>query len=108
ILRTQFATAEQALRRTVETGVRSVEGVTRAVTRAFGVSQPNSELANQSAQNVRAVSQASTALAKVAQDASSAWFELTQKTVRTNLEALSQLASCRSLQEVVNVQSNLI
>jgi len=108
ILRTQFETAQQAMRSGLETGMRSLEGLTQNVGRAFGVAAPNTDLAEQSAQNVQAVSQASTALAKGAQDASRAWFELTQKSVRTNLEAISQLAGCRSVQEVMALQSRLV
>ena len=108
ILRSQIETAQQAVRSGLEAGMRSLEGITQNWTRAFGAAAPNPDLAEQSAQNVRAVSQASSALAKGAQDASRAWFELTQKAVRTNLEALGQLAGCRSVQEVVTLQSNLL
>ncbi len=108
ILRTQIETAQQAVRSGLEAGMRSLEGLTQNWTRAFGAASPNLELADQSAKNVQAVSQASTALAKGAQDASRAWFDLTQKAVRTNLEAMGQLASCRSMQELVTLQSNLV
>jgi hypothetical protein len=108
ILRTQMETAQQAMRSTLETGMRGLEGLTQNVSRAFGVASPDANLAEQSARNVQAVSQASTALARGAQDASRAWFDLTQKTVRTNLEALSELAGCRSVQEVVALQSRVV
>jgi hypothetical protein len=108
ILRTQIETAQQAVRSSLEAGVRSFEGLAHNWTRAFGAGAPNPDLAEQSAQNVRAVSQASTALAKGAQDASRAWLELSQKAVRTNLEALTQLASVRTVQELVALQSNLV
>jgi hypothetical protein len=108
ILRTQIETAQQAVHSSVEAGMRSFEGLTQNLTRAFGVANPNPDLAEKSAQNVQVVSQASSALAKGAQDAARAWFDLTQKTMRTNMEAMGQLASCRSMQEVVNVQSNLL
>jgi hypothetical protein len=108
ILRSQIETAQQAVRSGLEAGMRSLEGLTQNWTRAFGAATPNPELAEQSARNVQAVSQASTALAKGAQDASCAWFDLTQKAVRTNLEAMGQFASCRSMQELVTLQSNLV
>ena len=108
ILRTQIETAHQAVRSGLEAGVRSFEGLTQNWSRTFGVGAANPELAAKSAQNVRAVSQASTALAKGAQDASRAWFELTQKTVRTNFEALGQFATVRSVHELMALQSNLV
>lgn len=108
IVSTQIETAQQAMRSGVEAGMRSLEGLTQNWTRAFGAAAPNSDLAEQSAQNVQAVAQASTALAKGAQDASRAWFDLTQRAVRTNFEAFGRLASCRSFQEVATLQSNLI
>jgi hypothetical protein len=108
ILRTQIETAQQAVRSGLEAGMRSLEGLTHNWTRAFGAAAPNPDLADQSARNVQAVSQASTALAKGAQDASRAWFDLTQKAVRTNLEAMGQFAGCRSMQELVTLQSNLV
>lgn len=108
ILRSQVETAEQAMRSGLEASVRSFEGMTQNLTRAFGAVAPNPDLAERSAQNVQVVSQASSVLAKGAQDASRAWFELTQRAMRTNLDALGQLAACRTVQEVVTVQSNLL
>ena len=108
IFRTQVETAQQAVRSSLEAGMRSLEGLTQNWTRAFGAGTPNPDLAEQSARNVQAVSQASTALAKGAKDASQAWFELSQRAVRTNLEAFGQLASCRSVQELMALQSNLL
>ncbi|RAK60315.1 hypothetical protein DJ021_11110 [Phenylobacterium hankyongense] len=108
IVQTHMETAEEAMRSNMEAWTRTYEGLTQNWKRALGVASPNPDLAEQAAQNVRAVSQASSVLAKGAQDASRAWFELTQKTVRTNLEALTQVAGCRSVQEVVTVHSNLL
>jgi hypothetical protein len=108
IFRTQVETAQQAVRSSLEAGMRSLEGMTQNWTRAFGAVPPNPDLAEQSARNVQAVSQASTALAKGAKDASQVWFELSQKAVRTNLEAFGQLAGCRSVHEVMALHSNLL
>ena len=108
ILRSQFETAQQAMRSGLEASARSFEGLTQNWTRTFGMAAPNPDLAERSAQNVQVVSEASSVLAKGAQDASRAWFELTQRAMRTNLEAFSQFAGCRSMQEVMAVQSNLL
>lgn len=108
ILRSQMETAQQAMRSGLEAGARSFEGLTQNWSRTFGVGAPNPDLAERSAQNVQVVSEASSVLAKGAQDASRAWFELTQRAMRTNMEAFGQLAGCRSMQEVMAVQSNLL
>ena len=108
ILRTQFATAEQALRTGVESSARGLEGLTQGLTRVFGVTGPNPELAARSAENVRAVSEASTALAKGAQETSRSLFELAQKTMTSNVEAFSRFAGCRSAHEVIALQSELL
>lgn len=108
ILHGQIETAQQAVCSGLEAGMRSLEGLTQNWTRAFGATAPNPDFAEQSAQNVQAVSQASSALAKGAQDASRVWFDLTQQAVRTNLEAFGRLASCRSMQEMMMLQSNLL
>jgi len=108
ILRNHLDTAQQAVRSSLETGARSFEGLTQTLTRTFGVAPPNPDLAERAAQNVQAISQASSALAKGAQDASRAWLDLTQKTVRTNLEAIGQLSACRTIQELAAVHSNLV
>lgn len=108
VVQTQIESAQQAVRSSLEAGMRSFEGITQQWTRAFGAAAPTGDLTQPSTQGVQAVSQASSALAKGAQDASRAWFELTQKTMRTNLEAFGQLAGCRTVQDVVTLQSNLL
>lgn len=108
ILNSQIETAQQAARTSFEAGLRGLESLSQNWTRAFGVAAPGGDLAEQSAQNVQAVAQASSVLAKSAQDASRVWFDLTQRAMRTNLEALGRLASCRSFQEVATLQTNLM
>lgn len=108
ILRTQIETAQQAVHSGMEAGMRSVEELAQNVTRTFGIAALNPDLAEQSAQNLQAVSQASSALAKGAQEAARIWFDLSQKSLHANLEAMGRFASCRSIQEVVTLQSNLL
>jgi hypothetical protein len=108
IAQSHIETSHEAMRSSLDAWTRTVEGLTQSWTRVLGVTNPNPDLADEAARNVHAVSQASTALVKGSQDASRAWFELTQRTVRTNLEALERLAHCRSVQEVVTVHSNLL
>jgi hypothetical protein len=107
IIRTNVEAAQDAMRAGMEASAQAFETMTTMLTRTFGVAAPDGRLAEQSAQNVRAVSQASTALARGAQEASRAWLDLVQQAARTNLEAVSQLAGCRTMNDIVAVQSNL-
>jgi phasin family protein len=77
-------------------------------TQAVGFAGPQAEeLARRSAQNIEAVAEASTILVKGAQDISREWFELMQERLTKNLDAMSRLASCRSLHDFVAVHSDI-
>jgi phasin family protein len=108
ILRTHVEAARTVVQTGLETGAKSFEDMTRTWTRALGIVAPDPQFTETSTRNLKAVSEASKALAKGAQDASRAWLELTQKTVRTNVEALGQFAQARSLPELMALQSNLV
>jgi phasin family protein len=47
-------------------------------------------------------------LARGVQDVSREWFELSQKRLQTNLDGLSSLARCRSVPDIIAVQTSLI
>src|SRR5689334_13912590 len=64
--------------------------------------------AQQSVQNAVAITKFGTVLTKAYQDASRAWYRLAHKQLRRNLEGLSKLADCRSVQDFAAVQSGLI
>src|SRR3954453_22963970 len=66
------------------------------------------ELTRRSSQNLRAGSQASTVLARGAQEVSREVFGLVQDRVQKNVEAVSRLAGTRSVQDFVAVQSDLM
>lgn len=78
-------------------------------TQALGFAGPQAEeLARRSSQNIEAVSQASTVLTKGAQEISREWMGLIQDRLAKNLDAMNRLASCRSLQDLVVVQSDIV
>jgi len=78
-------------------------------TNVLGFSGPQAEeLARRSSQNLQAVSQASTVLARGAQEVSREVIQLVQDRVQKNVEAVSRLASTRSVQDFVAVQSDLV
>jgi phasin family protein len=102
----------EAARGTLETGVNTAaESFKRAAdqfTQVLGFAGPQSEeLARRSSQNIEAVSQASTVLAKGVQEISQEWFSLAQDRLAKNLDGLNRLARCQSVHDFVAVQSDL-
>ena len=107
LMKSNLETAQDAVRSGVEASAQAFESVTKSLTGTFGMATSDGQVATQAAQSVRAVSQASTALAHGAQEVSRAWFGFIQEASRANLEAMSQFAKCRSMQDIVAVQSHL-
>ena len=78
-------------------------------TRALGFSGEEGErLARQSGQNVEAITKFGTVLTQACQDTSREWYGLAQKQLQRNLEGLSNLAHCRSVQDFAATQSGLV
>jgi phasin family protein len=95
---------EAGLNSTVQTFKR----VTDQFTEVLGFAGPQAdEMARRSAKNLEAVSQASTALTKGAQELSREWFQVMQGGLAKNIEAMNRLAGCRSLQDLVTVHSEI-
>jgi len=77
--------------------------------RTLGYSGEEGErLARQSGQNVDAITKCGTVLTQAYQDTLREWSGLAQRQLRRNLEGLSKLAHCRSVQDFATVQSGLI
>ena len=77
-------------------------------TKVLGFSGPQAEeVARRSSENIQAVTQASTVLARGVQEASQEVFGLVQDRLQKNVEALSRIAGTRSVQDFVAVQSDL-
>src|SRR4051812_41354177 len=64
--------------------------------------------AQQSVQNVEAITKCGTVLTQALQDTSREWHGLAQKQLQRNLEGLSRLALCRSVQDVAAAHSGLV
>jgi hypothetical protein len=78
-------------------------------TRALGFSGEEGErLARQFGQNVEAITKCGTVLTQAYQDTSREWYGLAQKQLQRNLEGLSKLAHCRSVQDFAATQSGLV
>jgi len=77
--------------------------------RTLGFSGEEGErLARQSGQDAEAITKFGTVLTQAYQDTSRDWYGLAQRQLQRNLEGLSKLAHCRSVQEFATVQSGLI
>jgi hypothetical protein len=70
--------------------------------------QQSEELAQQSSQNVQAIANTSTVLARGFQDIVREWLSFTQSRLDENLDRISALRTCRSIPDLLAQQSDLI
>ena len=102
-------TVQDAMRTGLNTATQTFQQATEQFTRAFGFAQPQSqELIRQSSQNLEAVTQATAVLAQGAQEISREWLGSAQERLEKNIDGLNALARCRSVQDCVAVQSELV
>ena len=101
-------TARDALNATVDTANDAFRRISDQFTEVLGFNGPRAEeLARRSGRTIGAVAQASTVLARGAQEVSQEVFGLMQERVQKNAEAVNRLAGVRSVQDFVAVQSDL-
>ena len=90
-------------------GLDSVRRMTDQFTRAFSLSgQENRALTRQASENLGALAETGTVLARGMQEVSREWLTLSQHGLQKYIEGLTQLARCRSMQDLVAVQSELM
>jgi phasin family protein len=94
-------TARENVRSSLDTAAQGLQTVTEQFTKLTGLAEAE-ELARRSLENLQAVSNSSTVLARGIQEASQLWFALTK-----NVEDFSRLARCRSPQDFIAMQSEL-
>ena len=107
----QRATADAwtSMESSVEAASQGFQNASDQVARTLGFSGEEGErLARQSGQNVEAITKFGTVLTQALQDTSRGWYGLAQKQFQRNLEGLSQLAHCRSVQDFAATQSGLV
>jgi phasin family protein len=102
----------EAARNAVDAGLnmatQTFERVTDQFTKVLGFSGPQAEeLARRSSENIQAVTQASTVLARGAQEVSQEVFGLVQDRLTKNLDAVNRIVGTRSVQDFVAVHSDL-
>jgi phasin family protein len=101
-------TARDAARSGLNTASETFQRMADQVTQVLGFNGPQAEeLARRASQNLQAVSQASNVLARGAQEVSREVIQLVQDRLEKNVEAVNRLASTRSVQDFVAVQSDL-
>ena len=101
--------ARNAVEAGLNTATQTFQRVSDQFTKALGFNGPQAEeLSRRSSQNLQAVSQASSVLMKGAQEVSHEVLGLVQDRLTKNIDGLSRLAGCRSVQDFVAVQSDLV
>ena len=109
VFRRSTETARDNLQSGLNTATQSFQRINDQFTQALGFNGPQAEeLARRSSQNLQAVSQASSVLARGFQEVSHEVLGLVQDRMAKNIEGLSRLAGCRSVQDFVAVQSDLV
>src|SRR5215212_1773350 len=109
VFRRGTETARDNLQSGLNTANLSFERINDQFTQALGFNGPQAEeVARRSSQNLQAVSQASTVLAKGAQEVSREWVYLAQERMTKIMDGLNRLLGCRSVQDFVAVQSELV
>src|SRR4051795_11798192 len=99
----------KSMQSSVDAASQGFQNASNQFTRTLGYSGEEGErLARLSGQNVEAITKFGTVLSQAVQDASREWYGLAQNQVQRNLEGLSKLAHCRSVQDFARVQSGLI
>src|SRR3954451_16533295 len=92
----------------LNTASESFRRVADQFTNVLGFNGPQAEeLARRSSQNIQALTEAGSVLARGAQEVSQEVFGLIQERVRKNADAVNRIARVRSVQDLVAVQSDL-
>ena len=109
VFRRGTETARDNLQQGLNTATQSFQRITDQFTQVLGFNGPQAEeLTRRSSQNLQAVSQASSVLARGFQEVSHEMLGLVQDRMTKNIDGLSRLAGCRSVQDFVAVQSDLV
>ncbi len=109
VFRRGTETARENLQSGLNTATQTVQRVTDQFTQVLGFNGPQAEeLTRRSSQNLQAVSQASSVLARGAQEVSQEVFGLIQDRLQKNVDAVNRIAGTRSVQDFVATQSDLM
>jgi phasin family protein len=105
----QISRAADTGRENFAAAAEGAQRFTEQVSQLFSLSAGRGEeLTRQSAQNLEAITEASTALTRGFEEVSREWLGLVQEGVRRNMDAFGALSRCRSIPEFVSLQSELV
>ena len=100
---------KQVVQNSVETASQQAREAADRFTKTLGFTgQDGERLAQQSKQNLEAVTRCGTVLSQAFQDASRSLFDLGQKQFQRNLDGLTKLTRAKSVQEFTAIQSDLV
>src|SRR4051794_20018669 len=109
LARRSTETARETFQAGLDTANETFRRMTDQVNQVLGFNGPQAEeLTRQVSQNLQAVSQASTVLARGAQEVSHEVFGLVQDRAQQNADAVNRIVKTRSVQDFVAVQSELV
>ena len=101
--------SQQTLRTGIETASHQLRETADRFTRTLGFTGADAErLANQSKQNMEALTRCGSVFSQALQDVSRSWFELGQKQWQRNLEGLNKLTSSKSVHEFTAIHGELV
>jgi len=108
IARRGTETARDTFQTGLNTATETFQRMSDQVTQVLGFNGPQAEeLTRRPSQNLQAFSQASTVLARGAQEVTREVFGLIQDRLQKNVDGLNRLAGTRSVQDFIAVQSDL-
>jgi hypothetical protein len=99
-------TARENVKSSLNTAAQGFQSLTEQFANLTGLAEAE-ELARRSFENLLAVSDSSSVLARGIQEALQVWFALAQERLTKNVEGFSRLARCRSPQDFIAAQSEL-
>jgi phasin family protein len=101
-------TAQNIVESGLNTATQTLQHMADQFTQVLGFNGPQAqEAVRRSSENLQAVTQASTVLARGAQEVSQEVFGLIQDRLTKNVDAVNRLVGTRSVQDFVAVQSDL-
>jgi phasin family protein len=109
IARRSAETVRDNMQSGINTAVQGFQRVTDQFRTSMGFVGPQAEeLARRSSQNIEAVAEASTVLVRGLQEVSQQWFGFFQDRTTKNIDAMNRIAQCRSVQDLMALQSDLV